>query len=60
MPDPEEQDAPRGGDNRTTLDVLRKTFAPVANRLTPDVEPATIYRAYEPVSDPSSPVEKPE
>jgi hypothetical protein len=60
MPDSEEQDSPHTRDNRTTLDVLRKTFAAVANRLTPDVEPATIYRAYEPVSDPSSPVEKPE
>ncbi|MGI9073896.1 MAG: hypothetical protein ACR2JB_21850 [Bryobacteraceae bacterium] len=60
MPDPEEQDSPRAHDNRTTVDVLRKTFAAIANRLAPEVEPATIYRPYKPVSDPSSRVEKPE
>jgi hypothetical protein len=60
MPDPEEQDSSRTRDNRPTIDVLRKTFAAIANRLAPEVEPATIYRPYEPVSDPSSPVEKPE
>jgi hypothetical protein len=60
MPDPEEQDPPRARDNRTTVDVLRKTFAAIANRLTPEVEPATIYRLDEYASDPSSPVEKPE
>jgi hypothetical protein len=60
MPDPEEQDSPRARDNRTTIDVLRKAFAVIANRLTPEVEPATIYRPYESASDPSSRVEKPE
>ena len=60
MPDPEEQDSPRTRDNPTAVDVLRKTFAVLANRLTPEVEPATIYRPYESASDPTSRVEKPE
>jgi hypothetical protein len=56
MPDPEEQDSP----NRTITDALRQTFAAIANRLTPEVEPATIYRPYELASDPSSRVDEPE
>jgi hypothetical protein len=60
MPDPEEQDSSRTRDNRLAVDVLRKTFAVIANRLTPEVEPATIYRPDEPVSDSSGQAEKSE
>jgi hypothetical protein len=56
MPDPDERDSP----NRKIVDALRKTFAVIANRLTPEVEPATIYRLDEPVSEPSSLMEEPE
>jgi hypothetical protein len=57
MPDPEEQDSPPARDNRPAVDVLRETFAEMAKRLTPEVEPAAIYLPYIPVSDPSSPRE---
>jgi hypothetical protein len=60
MPDPEEQDSPRARDNRLIVDVLRKTFAVIANRLTPEIEPATIYLPYLIVSDASRSVEEPE
>jgi hypothetical protein len=60
MPDPEEQDSPPARDNRPAVDVLRKTFAGIASRLTPEVEAATIYLPYVPASDPSRPQEKPE
>jgi hypothetical protein len=29
--------------DQKTVEALRETFAPVTERLTPDVEPATIY-----------------
>jgi hypothetical protein len=60
MPDPEEQDLPSADENQRTVDVLRKTFAAISNRLTPEVESATIYLPYAPVSDTNSPVENAE
>lgn len=33
-----------------TINDLRETFAPVTQRLTPEVQPATIYVPYGPVS----------
>jgi hypothetical protein len=57
MPDPDEQDSSSSGENQRTVDVLRETFAVVANRLTPEVEPATIYVPYAPVSHASGPGE---
>lgn len=60
MPDPEEQDSPSAGENQRTVDVLRETFAPITKRLTPEVEPATIYLPYAPVSDANSPMENTE
>jgi hypothetical protein len=60
MPDPKEQDSAHVNDNQLTVDVLRKTFTVATNRLTPEVEPATIYLPYVPVSDSSSSAVKPE
>jgi hypothetical protein len=60
MPDPEKQDSPRAGDNRSIIEAIRNAFTPITNRLTPDVDPVTIYRPYEPSYDSSSRVEKPE
>jgi hypothetical protein len=60
MPDPDEQDSYSADANQRTVDVLRETFAVVANRLTPEVEPATMYLPYAPVSHASRPVENAE
>jgi hypothetical protein len=58
MPDPEEQDSPPARANQTAVEALRTTFAVITKRLTPEVEPATIYLPYVLVSDPSTPQEK--
>ena len=36
--------------NQKTISDLRETFATMTQRLTPEVEPATIYLPYVPVS----------
>ena len=60
MPDPEDRDAPGAAENQRTVTVLRDTFAAITNRLTPEVEPATIYLPYAPISDANSPLESAE
>lgn len=60
MPDPEEQDSSSAGENQRIVDVLRETFAAITNRLTPEVEPATIYLPYAPVPHATKPVENAE
>jgi hypothetical protein len=50
MPDFEEQHSQNAGNNRTAVDILRETLAVMSQRLTPEVEPATIYVPYAPVS----------
>ncbi|MFL6352529.1 MAG: hypothetical protein ACJ74Z_11850 [Bryobacteraceae bacterium] len=46
--------------NQKAISELRDAFAPIAQGLTPEVEPATIYLPYVPVFDVSSWVGKPE
>lgn len=60
MPDPEEQDSPPAPDNRLIVDALRKNLCAIANRLTPETEPATIYLPYVVVPDAGRSVEKAE
>jgi uncharacterized membrane protein YccC len=43
------------GENERTLNILREAFAAITNRLTPEVEPATIYLPYAPVSQSEQP-----
>jgi hypothetical protein len=60
MPDFEEQDSSSADENQRTLHVLRETFTAITNRLTPEVESATIYLPYAPVWETNGPVENPE
>ena len=46
MPDSEQDEK-----NRALMKSLRESFEPIAQRLTPDVEPATIYTPSEPSPD---------
>jgi hypothetical protein len=55
MRDPEEQHSTSIGENERTLNILREAFAAITNRLTPEVEPATIYLPYAPVSQSEQP-----
>jgi hypothetical protein len=40
--------------NQKTVDALREVFAPLTERLTPEVEPATTYLVSERLSEPAS------
>jgi hypothetical protein len=54
MPDSENRDTSGAGKNEKTVAVLRETFAAITKRLTPEVESATIYLAFSPISDADS------
>jgi hypothetical protein len=60
MSDLEQQDSASASEDRRTIDLLREAFGATTNRLTPEVEPATIYVPYVPVSDEKRPVESAE
>jgi hypothetical protein len=60
MSDLELQDTPGSDEDRRAVGLLREAFAATTNRLTPEVEPATIYLLYVPVSDEKRPVESAE
>ena len=37
-------EVPVDDENRKTIELLREKFGPVTQRLSPEIEPATIYR----------------
>jgi hypothetical protein len=60
MSDLGEQDSASASEDWRTVDLLLQAFAATLNRLTPEVEPATIYVPYVPVSYEKRPVESAE
>ena len=52
MRDEEQLEPPAARQNQIIVEALREAFKPMVERLTSDVEPATIYLPYAPLANP--------